>query len=739
MQKAMTIVRPRPDGSFEMPARASTTAPPDAGFFTSCRPTSSAASYVSFSPTTGQLSSFSFALSLRVTNFGNWQQGEGWRQGLGYVSSQRILTFGQGNNGGEIFIVGTPWGFDLRIRYANVTFNFWGVPETDKWVQIALTCDGKNLIAYVDGEASAIDDGFPAVSSPAFSIGIAATDPPARPPTGFTDGPFIGDVQSFFVWNIALTPSQVLQQMSQKASSPVEAPKLVLGCDFTTNPPTRIGTGPVANPVNTVGRGEATSLLSYGYGVAIPGEATVANPGGSAPFSLLGWINSADSLNGYIFSNGAVDVAAHMGLKLVDGKLVVEFGEASVSTSAPISASQWHYVALTYDGTNASIYVDKLLATAGRLSGTSPTKGAPVLFGALNGTGNTVGKFAGCVQFLSIWNKCLTAAEIAALWDEDPTPNSACVANFMCSAEPALDSIAAKRGALWGKDRLKLSQVYLMTTELSHTARAQGARPEPARPPAARLIQLDLGSYRGAPVPVTPSPVQPFSDEHKRLMVQDFADVAASMKDTGLAARWTEAYAGEVDRVFNLARTNPEEIDAPHVTVEAVDGRLGLFYHPRPHEKIDLGVRADTTENCLMWWIGFILTIYLGIFAILGVPTKVDDLTALATRIVKDPIVIETCTSGVGFILTPTLLLSFCKLLYDFGYLSQAFWLVASMIGWPLAGRLLVRFVGCILPVPTPYKVLFVANSIKLVAQLVVKFTQYPAACGNGQCVAQPS
>jgi hypothetical protein len=111
MQKAMTIVRPRPDGSFEMPAGASTTAPPDAGFFTSCRPTSSAASYVSFSPTTGQLSSFSFALSLRVTNFGNWQQGEGWRQGLGYVSAQRILTFGQGDNGGEIFIVGTPWGF----------------------------------------------------------------------------------------------------------------------------------------------------------------------------------------------------------------------------------------------------------------------------------------------------------------------------------------------------------------------------------------------------------------------------------------------------------------------------------------------------------------------------------------------------------------------------------------------------------------------------------------------------
>jgi len=143
-------------------------------------------------------------------------------------------------------------------------------------------------------------------------------------------------------------------------------------------------------------------------------------------------------------------------------------------------------------------------------------------------------------------------------------------------------------------------------------------------------------------------------------------------------------------------------------------------------------VRID--QECAAWWVAFILTTILGVLTIFGVNTPVDDLTRLVLRIVNDPVVIQTCTTVVGFTMTAATMLPFCKVLYDFGYLGQAFWLTASSIGWWGAGKLLVYFVGVMAPVPNPQQALFIANTVTLVAKLVVKLAHYQAACGSGDC-----
>jgi hypothetical protein len=722
-------------------ALASSSAP-DATFFTTCAPSSSQVSYIPFgalAANIGGAQPFSYALLLRMGSFGSWTSNPN-----SWTTSQRVLTLSDGKNGGSIYVWSGPQGFSLSLGYMNGFFQYTGRAEWNEWMHLAFTWDGTTATSYLNGMALSLAlSNKDVLSKPTFTIGLNATDPPAKPSQGVTSGPFIGDVKSFYVWNVCLSAADVQQQMWKTASSPLYLSSLLLGYDFTANPPKKIGSGPTASPKNTLARGNAASLGSWGRDVAKAGQGTNINPGGTAPFSVLAWIfvgNPASvtpNLNGYIFSNGAVDASAHMGLKLVDGALTAEIGSTTVSSSTKLSGYQWYYVALTYDGANGTLYVNSAPAGTGRLSGDSPLQGAPVLFGALDTTGAPVGCLQGYIQFLSVWKSCLNASQVERQADEDPTLEPDCVANFMCSTEPCVDSLAAHTSGLWSANQLQRGQgVFFGTTYLFNTGGAQGvAKPLP-QPGTSRRARVRLDSFGGSG-PLRPAAVEPFSAAHKQLMLDEFTTAASSMVDSALVERWTAAFADELDQVFNQARTSPDSIAHPYVSYELINGEYRLFYHPDAKQKIDLGVSVDISLECAAWWASFILTTFLGVFEIFGIPTPVDDLTNLAKRIVTDPVVIQTCTSAIGFTFTAASVLSFCKVLYDFGYLSQAFWLVARSIGWWTAGKLLVYFVGCLLPVPSPQKALLIANMIKLVAQLTVQRGGYARACGQGGCCGE--
>jgi len=175
-------------------------------------------------------------------------------------------------------------------------------------------------------------------------------------------------------------------------------------------------------------------------------------------------------------------------------------------------------------------------------------------------------------------------------------------------------------------------------------------------------------------------------------------------------------------------------LPGPYVSYELVDGQYALFYHPDSSTKIDLGMRIDISQKCAAWWTSFILTTILGVLGIFGIPTPMDDLTALAQRIVADPNVIETLNSVVGFTFTAITLLNFLKVLYDFGYLSEALSFAVSEISWWSAGYFVIYIVGIIAPTVSPQKALMIANSVILIAQLTHQLTQYQSACGAGLC-----
>ncbi len=718
---------------------------PDITPYTTIYPSSSSAAYAGFGTLSiplGGAQPFSYSLLFRLTSFGAGVAS-------GYVWSEQILNFYDGSSQvGGAFVNYGQTGYALIVSYQNGSFQMAPTLQTGRWYDLTFTWDGTTASVYLDGgPIASLELSKAQVKSPVFMIGNKATNPPAKPSVGVTSGPFVGDVKRFFVWKRALTEQEVAQQMWTSPAAPLYPADVVLGYDFTTNPPTKVGSGPSLSGNGLGYASSATALFSWGSDVATPGQGTLANPGGGAPFSILGWVYLGNpayappAMDGFIVSNGDQGDPNHVGLKLVGGRLAAEFGGKTVQSSTVLSGYRWYYVGVTWDGSTCTLYVDKAAVGSGTVSGAgSPASGALRLFGILNG-GQPSGLLQGFLQFLSVWNVALTAEQVAAQAYEDPTLDAACTANFMMSAQPCLDSIAVSGYGLWDANELVLGQDMYVTQQLSWWSDLSGSIAEPRRtgasrvsaePPALRLrARPRRNGRRREPA------VEPFSAAHRERMVAELAQALSSVQGAGATARRLAEYRAEVDRVFDRAAAG--ELAGPRVSYRRVDGGWGMFYHPEAGTEIDLEVRVDITMECVVWWGTFIVTAILGIFAIFGIKTPIDDIKALVTKIVSDPAVIETLQSVTGLVFTTGTLLSFCRLLYDFGWLGQAFWMALSKLSWWAAAKFIAYVVGIFAPVASPQKVLFITNAVVTVAQMAYQLTLYPAACGTGELAAEPA
>jgi hypothetical protein len=703
---------------------------PDTTPYTTFCPTSSTASCAGFQKISipiGGGQAFSYSLQFRLTSFGAVAN-----------SGLEILTLKDGLEAvGGVTVSYTTGGFGLFVQYRDGTFLVAPALEVDRWYDLAFTWDGTAASVYLDGGVApfgAAQLSRDVVRSPDFTIGKNARNPP-RDTGGL--GPLVGDVRRFYVWKKLLSAADVVQQMWSAPDKPVYESEVILGYDFTTHPPTRIGSGPNLSAKNLGYASSSTALFSVGRDVATPGQGTAANPGGGSPFSILAWVyvgnlaRNPPRLDGYVVSNGDATDPKHIGVRLAGGKIVVEIGSRTVQSTTTLSGYTWYYVGVTYDGSKCSIYINNSLDASGAVRGEgTPPAGAMRLFGILR-NGQPADTLQGYLQFLSIWNEALTAEQVAQQAYEDPTLDPRCTANFMMSTQPALDSRAVKSYGLWSANQLQLGPLMLIT-QIVESWSAESAsitaprRPEP-QPISIATEPLRLG-IRFARMP--PPAIAPFSPEHRALLVSELASALSYIGSKEYSDRLLDDFRKEVDRAFDLAATSPDQLEGPYVSYRLVEGAYALFYHPDAQTEIDLGVRIDISEECLAWWAMFVLTAILGALAAFGLPTPGSLVGSLARAIATDPNVIATLQTVTGLTFAAGTLLSFLKVLYDFGWLSQAFWLALSKLGWWQATQFILYFVGIFAPVASPQKVVFIANTITTVTQMVLQLTKYSKACG---------
>ncbi|TAH33931.1 LamG domain-containing protein [Candidatus Saccharibacteria bacterium] len=132
--------------------------------------------------------------------------------------------------------------------------------------------------------------------------------------------------------------------------------------------------------------------------------------------SISFWMNPDSVNNGYqhvLFKQGPV--VTSYGVWLANDHVYMESNDNSIrslTSNATVTAGDWHYITVTYDGTEQKLYIDGTLDNSQSLSGITLTyTNSPVKIG----TGDYNNPFAGYVDDLRIYNRALTAGEIADL------------------------------------------------------------------------------------------------------------------------------------------------------------------------------------------------------------------------------------------------------------------------------------------------------------------------------------
>ena len=709
-------------------------APPDTDSYTGCYPYDTTASYIYFDPIStaiGGPQPFTFYLyfSLNLDDFAT-------------KTPQNILQISQeGNTVYSVDIIALCPYMVIQTTFATthttqMMVNEVDSPGLDTWYYYAATWDGSTWTVYCNDYLNNSTATQLLIQKPVFQIGLNTPNTPDQAQAAFN-----GFVHSFFVWNTCLSQIEIQRQSFSPSTTPVSPHSLVLGYDMTVNPPNQlVPSGPNIHIINTSYVNSTHAMRSYGWDVATPGQGTQINPGGAASFSILAWIYVGvgglgdNPGSGYIFSNGDINEDSHFGLKLVNGNLVAEFGSQTITSSTSMQNYVWYYIALSFDQSSSTctLYINNENVGSGSLTTpSSPASAAISLFGILD-SGTPTGLFLGYIQFLSVWKTALSSSQITMKAFKDPTLEPNCVANFNCAIEPYQDSLAVQNSDIWGTDQIQMGSginpdvitVVSPSSIASTSGKRCGNRITILKKPS-RLEMMDL--LRS----ITPAPVVPFTAAHRQLMINELKSALSSMPKSNAQTQLLENYVANVNEIFDIAQSNPEQIHNP-ITYEKIGNVFRLFYHPETGVKIDLDIEVDMSNECALWWTTFFLTALLGLLEIYGIATPVDKLKTIALQIVTNPAVIEICNTMTTYVFTTGILLSICGILYEQGYLSQVLWFAASKIGWWGAGKLILYVVGILAPTATPQKALFIANAVKLVAALTLQLTQYTTACSSG-------
>src|SRR5205085_3943941 len=153
-------------------------------------------------------------------------------------------------------------------------------------------------------------------------------------------------------------------------------------------------------------------------------------------------------------------------------------------------------------------------------------------------------------------------------------------------------------------------------------------------------------------------------------MLQELEQALPSGIPETLRNSYTTDFSRKLDEVFEIARTNPESLKAVDVRSEIIEGEHVITHHTAdgPVELFRASVTIVTP--CQVWWLTFDYTLLFGFGGLFGLPTPSGKVSEFASRLIQNEAFQEAVASIVGGVLTAGSILSFMKLLYDFGFLG---------------------------------------------------------------------
>jgi hypothetical protein len=163
--------------------------------------------------------------------------------------------------------------------------------------------------------------------------------------------------------------------------------------------------GPLAND-------PATAVADNGAGRA--SGAAVSLPLGAAPRTLEGWVNTTSG--GWMAGYGTFASGEGFGAEIQPGDVLVSGAgdDLTFTTKAAITDGNWHFVAVTTNGTSATVYVDGASLGTQTFPTALDTVPDPPGFVAGGTFQDCCGGFDGDLADVAVFPAALTAAKIAA-------------------------------------------------------------------------------------------------------------------------------------------------------------------------------------------------------------------------------------------------------------------------------------------------------------------------------------
>ncbi|MCU0440667.1 MAG: LamG domain-containing protein [Raineya sp.] len=628
-------------------------------------------------------------------------------------------------------------GIELHLSYTVYINFFITIPQIDVWYTVGFTWDGQgNASTYLDGNLiSTINNPVNGIfNNVSGSIGIPNYS-----------SSFYGGIDNLYIWNTCLSGQQMAQQAWAENTKPMSKDLLLLGYDFSTSPPTQIGGSSTINCVNLSYFSESPALMSWAFNnqdIASAGQATSANPGGGSPFSILAWILNGTpvltnpKLTGTIFSNGDISTGKYLNIYLDNGQIYVDINTNVVSTAIALSSYQWYYIGVTYDGSDwLRIYINNVeVASQNNISGlSSPSNSAIKLFGVMDN--NTPSNpYQGFIQFLSVWNTCLNATQIQSYMYEDPTLESNCTANFMCSDNPCVDSIATtfvQGSSTWGTDQINLNQGDMYIENLYLWYNNTDIK-KPSKSKYQYLSNNEINLKVDVPkIYIKKNPIESFSNEHKDLMINEFKSILKGVNNKAAKTKILNDYIKDLDEKFSYALKNPNSLIGPYVYFEEIEGFYQLYYCSKDGEKTYLDFKVDISAKCAAWWASFLYTAITGLLSIFGIDTPASLFMNYIRDMINNSALMGTLATIANVTFTGLTFLQLLLAIYEAGYLVQILWILAGAIGW-WAAAAFIAYVIKMITSASPATATAIAYSSTTVTNLITQLQTYSQDCGLG-------
>jgi MYXO-CTERM domain-containing protein len=176
--------------------------------------------------------------------------------------------------------------------------------------------------------------------------------------------------------------------------------------------------GTAANVSYVTGKiGQAASFNDASSSITVSSLAGVL-PTGSSARTVAFWMNSSSTAsNGNMVSWGARVANQRFSALQENGGFLRMIGESNDSVStANLGSNVWHHVVLTYSGNTLTYYVDGALNSTVTLATALATSAAYGLRMGVNALPSNDEYYGGLLDEVRVYNRVLTAADVAELY-----------------------------------------------------------------------------------------------------------------------------------------------------------------------------------------------------------------------------------------------------------------------------------------------------------------------------------